>query len=463
VTFPAATVAREIQVMGSGITAVEGVDFVIPAGGWLGPGITSMTFTVGIVADAEPENLESFQFVVWDVTNPIGTRSWGEIRIVDDDAPAPGAGISISPAWTDEGDGTPRSLTFQVTMSAASADTVTVDFRTGDGSALNGSDYQATTGTLRFEPGVLAQTLPVPILGDAFPEADETFTVTLSNVQTVSPPVCPLNPARACIANGSGQSFCSLNDCFLRSEVGGVVVDPPSVPPNNDGPRDATGNCLGALRIFPGMYSRCRTVGTQTQFSNCCRNRGEAMNDSMGAAGALTRQAEVITTISTASSALMTGGLTAANDILAASFDPATFSIALGMYALAEMLGEACDERDMQTALMKDSGYCVSIGEYCAEEWPLVGCVQRAQGYCCYNSMLARIIAEQGRAQIPSIGGFGTPRAPNCRGFSAEEFQSIDFSKVDLSEYFAEIRSKNQELIEGEIRPRINQQIRGGQ
>jgi conjugal transfer mating pair stabilization protein TraN len=116
-------------------------------------------------------------------------------------------------------------------------------------------------------------------------------------------------------------------------------------------------------------------------------------------------------------------------------------------------------EGDIQTALLKDSGYCVLVGEYCAEEWPLVGCVQRAQGHCCYNSMLARIVNEQGRAQIPSMGGFGSPENPNCRGFSPEEFQAIDFSKVDLSDYFAEIRSKNQQLIEGEARPRVRAQF----
>ena len=130
--------------------------------------------------------------------------------------------------------------------------------------------------------------------------------------------------------------------------------------------------------------------------------------------------------------------------------------------AITGIFNERCDERDKTTALMKDAGYCVFVGEYCAEEWPVVGCVQRAEAHCCFNSMLGRIINEQGRLQIPSMGGFGTPDAMNCRGFSPEEFQALDFSKIDLSEYFSEIRSKSQSMIEGEIRPSMESQLRGG-
>jgi conjugal transfer mating pair stabilization protein TraN len=79
-----------------------------------------------------------------------------------------------------------------------------------------------------------------------------------------------------------------------------------------------------------------------------------------------------------------------------------------------------------------------------------VGCVQRNQSYCCFNSKLARILQEQGRAQIPSIGGFGSAQSPNCRGFTTHEFQSLDFTKIDLTGYHAQIRTKGQALIQGE-------------
>ena len=59
--------------------------------------------------------------------------------------------------------------------------TSTVDYATQDGTALAGSDYTATSGTLTFGPGVKAQTIPVPVTDDGAPEDRETFTVVLGN------------------------------------------------------------------------------------------------------------------------------------------------------------------------------------------------------------------------------------------------------------------------------------------
>ena len=44
------------------------------------------------------------------------------------------------------------NATFTVTLSAASGQTVTVDYASSDGNATAGADYTATNGTLTFEP-----------------------------------------------------------------------------------------------------------------------------------------------------------------------------------------------------------------------------------------------------------------------------------------------------------------------
>jgi len=59
--------------------------------------------------------------------------------------------------------------------------------------------------------------------------------------------------------------------------------------------------------------------------------------------------------------------------------------------------------------------------------------VQKKKTYCCFGSPLARIAAEQGRIQLGF--DFGTAKSPNCRGFTPEEFQKLDFSKIDFSEW----------------------------
>ncbi|EAI8646076.1 hypothetical protein BBI62_00460 [Campylobacter lari] len=44
---------------------------------------------------------------------------------------------------------------------------------------------------------------------------------------------------------------------------------------------------------------------------------------------------------------------------------------------------------------------------------------------------------EQGRPQIKR--GWGSPKSLDCRGFTLKEFQKLDFSEIDLSEFIADI------------------------
>lgn len=78
-------------------------------------------------------------------------------------------------------DETAGTLSITVTRTGGSEGSVSVDYATGDASALAGSDYTAATGTLTFADGDSEETLVVPITDDCLVEAAETFTVTLSN------------------------------------------------------------------------------------------------------------------------------------------------------------------------------------------------------------------------------------------------------------------------------------------
>lgn len=78
----------------------------------------------------------------------------------------------------DEQDG---SAIVTVQRAGGAADTVTVQYTTQNGTATATTDYQPTSGTLTFGPGVTSQTIGIPIVGDAVPEPAESFTVTLSN------------------------------------------------------------------------------------------------------------------------------------------------------------------------------------------------------------------------------------------------------------------------------------------
>lgn len=73
------------------------------------------------------------------------------------------------------------TATFTVTLSAASTQTVTVAFATADGTAVQGKDYTATSGTLTFAPGQTQATVNVTVLYDPTLTQNGTFYVVLTN------------------------------------------------------------------------------------------------------------------------------------------------------------------------------------------------------------------------------------------------------------------------------------------
>lgn len=82
-----------------------------------------------------------------------------------------------------EGDSGSTDVVFVISIADDTASPLTVVYSTADGSATATEDYNATNGTLTFEPeGPLSQTVTVQILGDTDSETDETFSLQLSDV-----------------------------------------------------------------------------------------------------------------------------------------------------------------------------------------------------------------------------------------------------------------------------------------
>lgn len=94
---------------------------------------------------------------------------------------APAVVVSIpSIAMVENNAGAPY-MSFNVSLSEPSAQTVTVNFATVNGSALAGSDYIARSGTLTFRAGTTIAEVRITLLPDRILEANETFSVVLSN------------------------------------------------------------------------------------------------------------------------------------------------------------------------------------------------------------------------------------------------------------------------------------------
>jgi conjugal transfer mating pair stabilization protein TraN len=326
---------------------------------------------------------------------------------------------------------------------------------------------------------------------------------------------CPLGTQYTCM-NYNGTMQCSPNQCFTAGTSGTeetTVMDESMM--QDDGQRDQNGNCLDQLFVFNGKASRCRPPGlTVGMINNCCESDSIGTDDmgsnismvangiqtayeigqvayysnlvtsgaatltplvgttSVGivtATGTTTVSGAVATGVSTAAASGTTGAAAIGSGLQAyvgALLNPATIAVAVVvMVVMKVLMGSGCDQGDIQTGMQAASKDCHYIGDYCEKKWPLVGCVQKAKGYCCFNTKMARIIHEQGRPQLQSFGtdgAWGSPSSPNCRGFTPDEFQSLDFSRIDLSEYFGDIQKDLATKIQGaqtSIQNRVEQKF----
>jgi len=280
---------------------------------------------------------------------------------------------------------------------------------------------------------------------------------------------CPLGPQYGCAAPATGGTpTCSPNACIDTSQNGIVsetVIDDPGAV--DDGQVDADGNCLGNIQIFSGRALRCRPPGLLDTFQNCCADKGKIVKDGMGSSFAsLSTKIAVAKNLFTGLKAAYTAykaGATAsaaANagaHVIIAGIDPTSIAISLAINFMIETLLQGCDEQDMETGMLKGSGMCHEVGEYCASS--VLGiCIQKAKSQCCFNTKLGRIIQEQGRPQLKDFNaiGWGPVKHPDCRGLTAEEFQALDFSRMDLSEYYADVESKAQSDIQVDMKDKID-------
>ncbi len=113
-----------------------------------------------------------------------------------------------------------------------------------------------------------------------------------------------------------------------------------------------------------------------------------------------------------------------------------------------DTMSGSCEQNEFKEASLAHNGACHIVGSYCAAKL-LFTCMTAKQTSCCFSSRLARIFHEQGRPQLNTFkadGDWGSPRSPNCRGFTPTEFQSLDMSAIDLTEYTNELTAKIQNL-----------------
>jgi conjugal transfer mating pair stabilization protein TraN len=312
-------------------------------------------------------------------------------------------------------------------------------------SGIFGGLYECSTGGLYFGHANCA----------------ESCTQTAS-CQSGSP-TCPLEGG-TCQGGLDGSFTCSAQTCIDADAHPITVTDIDSRVYQDDGQRDDAGVCLDQVMLYSGRTMECRLSGKSTAYQSCCRGFDEIMTDSTGSIAEMSATGSAISATYAATKAAFDAyeaGSSIAesadsfNSVFTQSFDPATLAISIAISVAIDYFVNNCNAMDMETGIMNASGMCYETGTYCKSEW-LGSCVQEAKTYCCFNSKLGRILHEQGRSQLIS---FLEVPPTYCRGFFPEEFQYLDFSKIDLSEYYGDLPTMPQSQIETNLDDKVHSVI----
>ncbi len=211
----AGTVAYQVTFAGGGFSADAG-DFASPLSGTVAfaAGETSRTITLQVAADAIPEADEGFLVILSDPDAGTTGDSVGNGTIVNDDGTPPF--VTIADVIQAEGNDGSTLFTFTVTRTGGTG-AFTVDYATAaNGTAAEGEDFEAASGTLTFGAGETSKNFTVQVNGDFASELAETFTVQLSNPT-----------GNAVIADPSATGTIQNDDVLLISQVQGSAYYSP--------------------------------------------------------------------------------------------------------------------------------------------------------------------------------------------------------------------------------------------
>lgn len=160
-------------------TAKDGTDYTGGSGAvYFAPGTTSQNVTVNVLGNTLLEPSKTFDLLLDGATNAYIDTTPGVGTILNDDFPTISVNNTIATAGSE---GTTTYAVFAVSLIPGTSAPVSVDYATKDGTAIAGTDYTATTGTLNFTANQTSQTIMVPVIGSDDIKDGGTFFLDLSS------------------------------------------------------------------------------------------------------------------------------------------------------------------------------------------------------------------------------------------------------------------------------------------
>lgn len=145
------------------------------------PGTSAVMVPLVIHGDRLAESNERFFVLLRNPGQAALGKAQATIRILEDDGPPGLSVVAQGPAT--EGVGDPPRAVFVVRLTHPSTLPVRVAYRTRNGTAVEGSDFVASLGTLLFPPGETESSVEVAIRDDEFGEPEESFALLLESPQ----------------------------------------------------------------------------------------------------------------------------------------------------------------------------------------------------------------------------------------------------------------------------------------
>jgi hypothetical protein len=166
------------------------------------------------------------------------------------------------------------SVVINVQRSGVNVNPATVKYQTIDGTAIAGSDYTATSGTLQFAAGQTAKTFSVPITDDNVNKGERTFQVQLA-LDNGTFPAAIVEPSTATV-----RIFDNDGNPLYDSFAGAIdLTGSPTGPWTNVGATVEPGEAL--LQSVVGKLGGGRTIW----FKWTASTNGIATIDTVGSTG----------------------------------------------------------------------------------------------------------------------------------------------------------------------------------